>query len=354
MNKKSTRRSFGRRALAFGVAMFAMVTLTAVGFAAWLISSDSTASGAGAINTEVVSYANVTLKINNLNDKGELTDNDSNAYHIYFAPPKDDKVENSTGLITKKDDSDKPENLEFKFSGTIGNLKQIKNLSFSLKLPDEIIQAAGYTGSSESGSWNFAGADNAYIELPSYAVDTNGISLPKVVDGSVKNDEKTGAVVFTNTELTALTESGTSKDGVTLKKTGEDGTFEGTWAFKWGKRYNNANPASTFNKPNFDTTAGVECGKVYTRNQVFCELLKLQAAVNGLTLSDYYPDGLKTALDNSTEMSDLDDYVKTGDVTTIGNYLNAIQTALETEINTKKTDPNTKLVYTLFIQAAAN
>lgn len=350
MNKKSTRRSFGRRALAFGVAMFAMVTLTAVGFAAWLISSDSTASGSGAINTEVVSYANVTLKIINLNDKGELTDNDSNAYHIYFAPPKDDVVENSTGLITKKEDSDKPENLEFKFSGTIGNLKQIKNLSFSLKLPDEIIKAAGYTFN--ENTWTFAGTENAYIELPSYAVDKDGRSLPKVVDGS--ENGTTGAVVFTNAELTSLTESGITKDDVTLKKTGEDGTFEGTWAFRWGKRYNNANPANTFNKPSFEETAGVECGKVYTRNQVFCELLKLQAAVNGLTLSDYYPDGLKTALANPTEMSALDNYVKTDDVTTIGNYLNEIQTALETAINTKKTDSDKKLVYTLFIQATAN
>lgn len=346
MNKKSTRRSFGRRALAFGVAMFAMVTLTAVGFAAWLISSDSSASGSGAINTEVVNYANVTLKINNLNTSNELADDGGNVYHIYFAPPATDSVTNSTGLVTYTEDSDKAENLEFKFSGTIGNLAQIKNLSFSLKLPDEIIKAAGYTFDGEA--WSFAGAENAYIELPSYAVDSKGKALPKVVDG-VKSGE-TAAVVFTNAELTALTDSGITRDGVKITKNGNDGAFEGTWAFKWGKRYNNANPASTFNKPNFDTTAGVESNQVYTRNQVFCELLKLQAAVNGLTLSDYYPEGLQTALTSTT----LDEYVKSDDVTTVGNYLNGIQDGLEAAINTKKANPNTKLVYTLFIQASAN
>lgn len=345
MNKKSTRRSFGRRALAFGVAMFAMVTLTAVGFAAWLISSDSSASGSGAINTEVVNYANVTLKINNLNTSNELTDDDSNAYHIYFAPPATD-IEGSTGLVTYTEDSDKAENLVFKFNGTIGNLAQIKNLSFSLKLPDEIIKAAGYTFDGEA--WSFAGTENAYIELPSYAVDSKGNALPKVVDG-VESGE-TGAVVFTNAELTALTDDGITRDGVKITKNGNDGAFVGTWEFKWGKRYNNANPASTFNKPNFDTTAGVESNQVYTRNQVFCELLKLQAAVNGLTLSHYYPEGLQTALTSTT----LDEYVKSGDVTTVGNYLNSIQKDLETAINAKKADSDTKLVYTLFIQASAN
>lgn len=348
MNKKSTRRSFGRRALAFGVAMFAMVTLTAVGFAAWLISSDSSASGSGAINTEVVNYANVTLKINNLNTSNELTDDGGNAYHIYFAPPATDSVEGSTGLVTYTEDSDKAENLVFKFNGTIGNLAQIKNLSFSLKLPDEIIKAAGYTFDDGTKTWSFAGAENAYIELPSYAVDSKGNVLPKVVDGVESG--KTAAVVFTNAELTALTDSGITRDDVKITKNGNDGAFEGTWAFKWGKRYNNANPASTFNKPNFDMTAGVESNQVYTRNQVFCELLKLQAAVNGLTLSTYYPEGLKTALTGTT----LDEYVKTGDVTTVGNYLNGIQDDLETAINAKKADPNTKLVYTLFIQASAN
>lgn len=346
MNKKSTRRSFGRRALAFGVAMFAMVTLTAVGFAAWLISSNSTASGSGAINTEVVNYANVTLKINNLNEKGELADGEGNAYHIYFAPPETDSVKNSTGLVTYKGDgSDKPENLTFKFSGTIGNLNQIQSLKFSLKLPDAIIKAAGYTFNDDA--WSFS-ADNVYIELPSYAVDENGKSLPLVVEGVVSG-ETTGPVEFEESDLAGLMESGTTKNGVTLKKNGNDGTFEGIWEFKWGKRYGNENPANIFNKPNFDLTAGVESNQVYTRNQVFCELLKLQAAVNGLTLSDYYPEGLKTALDNSTNMTDLDKYVKNTNETTVGNYLNGIQENLKNEIN--KTSQN--LVYTLFIEATA-
>ena len=53
-------------------------------------------------------------------------------------------------------------------------------------------------------------------------------------------------------------------------------------------------------------------------------------------------------------MSALDSYVKNTDVTTVGNYLNGIQDGLETAINAKKENPNTKLVYTLFIQASAN
>lgn len=351
MNKKSTRRSFGRRALAFGVAMFAMVTLTAVGFAAWLISSNSTASGSGAINTEVVNYANVTLKINNLNKNGELTDGEGNAYHIYFAPPETDSVENSTKLVTYKEDgSDKPENLKFEFSGTIGNLNQIQSLKFSLKLPDAIIKAAGYTFNDDA--WSFSADNDAYIELPSYAVDKYGNPLPLVKDGVVVSGEETGPVEFTESDLAGLTltESRTiEKNGVTLKKNGNDGTFEGIWEFKWGKRYGNENPANIFNTPNFVETAGVESNQVYTRNQVFCELLKLQAAVNGLTLSDYYPDGLETALGNSTKMTDLDNYVKKTNETTVGNYLNGIQNNLKSEIN--KTSQ--KLVYTLFIEATA-
>lgn len=376
MNKKSTRRSFGRRALAFGIAMFAMVTLTAVGFAAWLISSDSNASGSGAINTEVVSYANVTLKIQNLSSDKKLTmyntkedgtydANTNDTYDIYFAAPEKDNVESSTGLVTYKADSfGKPEQLGFRFIGTIGNTSQIDTLTFALRLPDVIIKAAGYT-KNNSGEWTITeeGAKNAFISLPDCAVDTNDKTLPLFKFEGENNEFKlegsTGPIEFKAADLSGLTTKAKTIGGVTIKANGNDAWFESeVIKFGWGARYNNVNPAATFNKPKFDTTAGVECGQDYTRNQVFCELLKLQAAVNSgdqkgesqLNLSDYYPEGLKTALKNSTDVSVLDDYVKSGDVTTVGNYLGAIQENLTTAMSSQSVKRPT---YTLFIKASA-
>ena len=49
---KSTRRGFGRRALSFGLAIFAAITLTAVGFAAWVLSNNANVDAEGGIKTE--------------------------------------------------------------------------------------------------------------------------------------------------------------------------------------------------------------------------------------------------------------------------------------------------------------
>ena len=321
-NKNSTRRAFGRRALAFGIAMFAMVTLTAVGFAAWLISSNATAEGDGGIKTEAVTQANIKIEIKNVNTRGELvanSDGSGEKYDIVFSLPKIAK-----GLVTFQDngdkdkgDKDKGEQLGFAFVGSVEHWERVGSLKFSIRVPEIIVKAAGLTKSGDA--WSYS-ADNAYIALPEYAMDKDGNALPKVVRDSWDGSSMTAPVEFTNisdlaeVELTKTLTSG--KIAITKPASGTTADFAGTGLqFGWGERYNHVNPADTFNnKTDWTNIAktGITLDKdtngnyeSYIPNQVALELLKLQATVNGVDLNGYITSA-GIALGGKT----IDQYVK--------------------------------------------
>ena len=339
MKKRSTRRAFGRRALAFGITMFAMITLTTVGFAAWLISTNSTAHAGGNIQTQTVKQANIKITIDNVDGADNLVDKSAGGtpYEIIYAPK-----ENSVGLITfDGSGGDKPESLEFSFNGKVEQAQRVGSLKFSVKVPDAIIAAAGLTKSGETWSYNPA---NAYIALPEYAVDNDGNPLPKVVNGTWDNSSMTGPITFEN--ISELQGDGLTSGPVTL--TAIDGrnvmTFTGTdFAFGWGARYGMVNPADTFNSDDWTkvTHTGVEEDKSYTTNQIQLELIRLQSAVNGIALDD-------TLIGESMEgvtADKIDSHVKTGEQAKVQEQLEALQTALGTKIEGKRP------TYTLFIEA---
>lgn len=339
MKKRSTRRAFGRRALAFGITMFAMITLTTVGFAAWLISTNSTAQAGGNIKTQTVKQANIKITINNVDNHGNLvhSSSDDTPYEIIYAPKK-----GTTGLITfDGSEGDKPESLTFSFNGKVEQAHRVGTLQFSVKVPDAIIAAAGLTKSGETWYYNPA---NAYIALPEYAVDNDGNPLPKVVNGTWDNSSMTAPITFEN--ISDLEGKGLKSGPVAL--TAIDGsnvmTFKGTdFAFGWGARYGTLNPADTFNSDNWANVAhtGVEKDKTYTTNQIQLELIKLQSAVNGIALDDSL---IGESMPGQTADT-IDNYVKTGDQATVQGQLEALQTALGEQIEGHRP------TYTLFIEA---
>lgn len=351
--KRSTRRAFGRRALAFGIAMFAMVTLTAVGFASWLISTNSTAQGTGGIVTQSVSQANIKITVDNVNAANELINKEDNdaKYEIVFAAPS-----TAAGLITfnSENATDKPENLTFSFSGRVENAHRVGELLFSVKVPDAIVTAAGLSKVNDNWVYN---AENAFIELPAYAMDKDGNTLPKVVNGTWDGTSMTEKVSFSNiTDLTgegltsAITNGNSANGTITLSEDASNVvTFTGTdLAFGWGARYNRTNPATSANEGNwgnFDAVTGLNSG--YTTNLIQLELLQLQAIVNGVVLSNYYPQAMKTAMDTQTNVvTFVQGATNQGEVQT---WLTATQTALSAAIYE---DENFKRpTYTLYIEA---
>ncbi len=337
MKKRSTRRAFGRRALAFGITMFAMITLTTVGFAAWLISTNSTAHAGGNIQTQTVKQANIKITIFNVDEDGNLVDKsaDDTPYEIIYAPKAD-----SAGLITfDGSDGDKPESLEFSFNGKVEQAQRVGSLKFSVKVPDAIIAAAGLTKSGESWSYN---AKNAYIALPEYAVDKDGNPLPKVVNGEWDNSSMTGPITFE--DISDLEGEGLTSGPVTL--TAIDGNvmnFTGTdFSFGWGARYGMLNPADTFNSDDWTKVAhtDVEKDKSYTTNQIQLELIRLQSAVNGIVLDSLIAESMPGQTSDT-----IDEYVKTGEQATVQAQLEALQTELGEQIE------GNRPAYTLFIEA---
>lgn len=367
-NRRATRRSFGRRALAFGIAMFAMVTLTAVGFAAWLISSNSTSESTGGIVTQEVSQANIKITVSNIDSKSSLiatTDSEDtdanivkdNKFDIVFGLPKD-----ASGLVSFADNGgkDKPENLKFYFKGYVENWTRVGEFKFSVKVPDVIVEAAGIKKTGTTYSYD---ANLAYVELPTYAMDKDGKPLPKIVSGVASGE--TEAITFKRNDArsfdalsTTLTDGVTTitltedqaVEGVTAKVT----TFSGWMAFKWGARYNNVNPATTFNSNDWvniektGITRVLKEGSATTLaanipNQVHLELLKLQCAVNGEKIADYYADAGITLSGKTIE-----EYVKGDNTAEIAGQLGVLQAKLSEKIYA---DSFAKPTYTLLIEA---
>lgn len=371
-NRRATRRSFGRRALAFGVAMFAMVTLTAVGFAAWLISSNSQEIGSGGIVTEDVKTAAIKVTITNKNDSKHLYDDtktDKPVYDIVFAPKETPAAGDILRFSKGDSDKDKPENLTFSAKGTMENTDKIGELKFSVRVPESVLTAAGLTRKTSdkpeptlSDLWEFD-ASKAYIELPSYAMDKDGKSIPKIVNGVWTAVAGTEPVKFTNVSKLSGDALTQTIDGATFKLVNTSdiaGTFECTnLGFKWGKRYDNQNPASLANTNKTDlewgsllTVVGIERDKAYTSQQLFLELLRMNAIINGKTLEGIINEdtSLSTPLGSKT----IDEYVKyvnaegAYDAVGVTAYLEKLQTALNTKTGSSKVE------YSFVIDAILN
>lgn len=206
--KKTTRKSFSRKAIVVVMSVFLTISLTAVGFASWLISSNDSKEGTGNVNASNVSDAIL----------GVVIDNETNLGKINFGPLKDDETGN---VRYDKNEAEDFESLEITVTGTINKFATLKQMEIKIKVPDSVIKAAGYGLKADSTTVYEAKADlPKYITLPAGAADEKGNLI--VADSTVVY-QATDTKVFTAGE-------------------GDTATFKFNVTFGWGELFQNANP----------------------------------------------------------------------------------------------------------------
>lgn len=213
--KKTTRKSFSRKAIVVVMSVFLTVSLTAVGFASWLISNSDSKNGTGNVTASNVSDAILGVTI----DKAE------NLGKINFGPLKNDEEGN---VRYNKTDADDFEALEITVTGSIKKFATLKQMEVKIQVPDSVITAAGYKATAgESGTTTYTEDPllPKYITLPAGAADKNG---NLIVAGS--------AVVYA------------SDNDVFEPGTDDTATFTFKVTFGWGDLFNKENPGIYLDK----------------------------------------------------------------------------------------------------------
>ena len=209
--KKTTRKSFSRKAIIIIASVFLVISLTATGFAAWLISNDASKNTTG----------NVT--VSDISDKSlDLTIDSATPASINFGPANGD-VTGNIQYVPAEDGPADVESLVVTVKGKIENFSSMKEMEVSISVPDSVIKAAGYK-LNENNTYSLDENLPKYIKLPAGAKDSKGnyiVPAEKVVyTADSKQNEKN---VFT--------------------VSGNSATFEFTVTFGWGDLFKNENPS---------------------------------------------------------------------------------------------------------------
>lgn len=204
--KKTTRKSFSRKAIVVVMSVFLTVSLTAVGFASWLISNSDTQKGTGNVTASNVSDAILGVTIDKAGDLGKIN----------FGPLKTDKEGN---IRYNESESEDVEALKITVTGSIKKFATLKQMEIKIQVPDSVIAAAGY-GLKADSTTVYELKDNLpkYITLPAGAADEKG----NLIAGS--------AVVYA------------SENGVFKPGTDDTATFTFKVTFGWGDLFQNENP----------------------------------------------------------------------------------------------------------------
>lgn len=206
--KKTTRKSFSRKAIVAVASVFLTISLTAVGFASWLISNDASTNGTGNVKASNVSDAILGVTIEKADNLGTIN----------FGPLKDDTEGN---IRYDTDEAEDFESLEITVGGKINKFATLKQMEIKIQVPDSVIAAAGY-GLVAGSETDYEVKSNLpkYITLPAGAADKNGNLI--VSDNKVEY-QATDSKVFTAGE-------------------GDAATFSFTVTFGWGDLFRYKNP----------------------------------------------------------------------------------------------------------------
>lgn len=211
--KKTTRKSFSRKAIVVVMSVFLTISLTAVGFASWLISNDASTKVDSNVNASNVSDAILGVTIKDPEKLGKIN----------FGPLESDTEGNIRYNAATEEANDK-ESLTITLSGSIDRYQTLDKMYITVKCPDSVLTAAGYTwtGEGETRTYTYD-KTKAYIALPTCAVDTNGKVLP-LPDAS----GNTAALEFANgNEVFKDTADANKKDFITTISFGWGALFEG-------------------------------------------------------------------------------------------------------------------------------
>ena len=136
--KKTTRKSFSRKAIVAVMSVFLTVSLTAVGFASWLISNNDSKEGTGNVTASDVSDAIFGVTINNAENLGKIN----------FGPAKND----TTGTIRYNEaEADDSEALKIIVSGSIKKFATLKQMEIKIKFPIALLPLRVIKRQSERG-----------------------------------------------------------------------------------------------------------------------------------------------------------------------------------------------------------
>ena len=214
--KKTTRKSFSRKAIVVVMCVFLTVSLAAVGFASWLISNNDSKEGTGNVNASNVSDAILGVTINDATNLGKIN----------FGPDKGDETGN---IRYNKEEAEDFESLKITVSGSIKKFATLKQMEIKIKVPDSVITAAGYKATDAGEGVKTYTVDPAlpkYITLPAGAADTNG----NLIDTAKK-------VEYLPTDTNVFT-SGAD----------DTATFSFDVTFGWGTLFNSENPGIYLDK----------------------------------------------------------------------------------------------------------
>ena len=244
---RTTRRAFRRKLVTFGISSFMCLSLTATGFAAWMLSNDAQKDAAGEI--EVASVSEAGVAISNL----EFTTEEKN---FKLEPAKDDK----TGKV--RWDGTNCENMSVGIKWTLSNYQNVGETYIEFKLPPTIQKLI----------------DDNYIALP--AEFATGTSTTETIDGLSYSVYKYSIPTLTYTEgKNTDTKELNDTLSYTYTKDGEvvNVDFDLTLTLKWGSRFNGKNPSIYFDSD----TLNSESDKNY--DTVKNTLNELKAAAHGIT-----------------------------------------------------------------------
>ena len=225
---KTTRKSFSRKSILVIVSVFLAISLTATGFAAWLISNDAGGNKDGNVNVSDVSDAILGVTVNDITDT------------VKFAPQADDKkgnirVDESTEE-TKKD----VEKLDFNVTGNINKFQTLATMEVTVKCADTILKAAGYIWTGADGARVYTYDKTlAFISLPTYAMDKDGKALPLATDTS----KMTEAKVYQATDKDTFTDYA---EGTNVTSS----AFTFKVSFGWGALFEGNNPGRYLDEEN--------------------------------------------------------------------------------------------------------
>lgn len=239
---KLTRKSFGRKVVIAGVALFMSIALIATGFAAWVIATDAKVDGSVGVEVGTVTDAGMEIKLDGTVAKPL---EDGSGYDLYEDIKFEPKA-NTNGTV--RWDSSKPEeveNLDIEIFGTVSNAqmlsKQAGGISIAITLPETIVDAfsAGTIKFTPEGS-NEAitlKREAGYIYMQDYVDAVAAKRATTNSDGSV-----TITVPLANSGDSEAENSfwivETESDGVTTYT----GHFKYTLSFTWGEYFKNVNP----------------------------------------------------------------------------------------------------------------
>lgn len=243
--RKLTRRSYNRKLIVFGLAIFLSFGMISTGFAAWLISSATEKEANSPITVDKIVDESFELTIEQLAADGTTW----NGKTLSFDAVKGD----TTGRIQHQAESneDAGEALTIDLSGTVTNIGALgtqpdtttKAIKVEITLPETLVAAI-----------------NANYLTASYTVGTD----TNAIDVAGKTGDQTIAVWI------APTADATEAN---------NGTYALTLTFAWGSAFRGENPSVYYDTDYAESTTETPLGKAISDAQMKEELAAFRATL---------------------------------------------------------------------------